>query len=82
MNRTLPLLLALLSILTGCQPSGRVSNLVALFTDFGSNDPYVAQLKGAIKTTSPSAEIMDLSHENAAFDIPTASSLDLTPPIP
>ena len=75
MNRTLPLLLALLSVLTGCQPSGRVTNLVALFTDFGSTDPYVAQLKGAIKTISPSAEIMDLSHENAAFDIPTASYL-------
>jgi len=75
MNRTLPLLLALFPLLAGCQPSGRVSNLVALFTDFGSSDPYVAQLKGAIKTISPSAEIMDLSHENGAFDIPSASYL-------
>ena len=73
MNRTLPLLLALFPLLAGCQPSGRVSNLVALFTDFGSSDPYVAQLKGAIKTISPSAEIMDLSHENGAFDISSAS---------
>ena len=75
MNRTLPLLLALFPLLAGCQPSGRVSNLVALFTDFGSSDPYVAQLKGAIKTISPSAEIMDLSHENGAFDILSASYL-------
>ena len=75
MNRTLPLLLALFPLLAGCQPSGRVSNLVALFTDFGSSDPYVAQLKGAIKTISPSAEIMDLSHENGAFDISSASYL-------
>jgi len=64
-NRTLPLLLALFPLLAGCQPSGRVSNLVALFTDFGSSDPYVAQLKGAIKTISPSAEIMDLLAKSA-----------------
>ena len=52
-----------------------MSNLIALFTDFGSGDPYVAQLKGAIKTIHPESEILDLSHENAAFDIATASYL-------
>ncbi|PAW69061.1 MAG: hypothetical protein B9S30_05525, partial [Verrucomicrobiia bacterium Tous-C5FEB] len=38
-------------------------------------DPYVAQLKGSIKTVSPTAEILDLSHANADFDIPAASYL-------
>jgi S-adenosylmethionine hydrolase len=52
-----------------------MTNLVALFTDFGPSDPYVAQLKGSIKTIAPSAELLDLSHANAAFDISTASYL-------
>jgi S-adenosylmethionine hydrolase len=50
-------------------------HLIALFTDFGPSDPYVGQLKGAIKTISPTAEILDLSHANAAFDISAASYL-------
>ena len=73
--RALLPLLALFPLLTGCQSSQRMTNLVALFTDFGSSDPYVAQLKGSIKTIAPSAELLDLSHSNAAFDISTASYL-------
>lgn len=73
--RTLLSLLALFPLLTGCQSSQRMTNLVALFTDFGPSDPYVAQLKGSIKTIAPSAELLDLSHSNAAFDISTASYL-------
>jgi len=75
MPRILPWLLALSPFFSGCQPSRPVNNLIALFTDFGSSDPYVAQLKGAIKTIAPSAEILDLSHANAAFDISAASYL-------
>ena len=75
MPRIFLLLVALSPWLAGCQSSHPVSNLVALFTDFGSGDPYVAQLKGAIKTIAPSSEILDLSHENAAFDISAASYL-------
>jgi len=73
--RSLLSLLALFPLLTGCQSSHRMTNLVALFTDFGPSDPYVAQLKGSIKTIAPSAELLDLSHSNAAFDISTASYL-------
>lgn len=73
--RTLLSLLALFPLLAGCQSSQRMTNLVALFTDFGPSDPYVAQLKGSIKTIAPSAELLDLSHSNAAFDISTASYL-------
>ena len=75
MPRALLSLLALFPLLTGCQSSQRMTNLVALFTDFGPSDPYVAQLKGSIKTIAPSAELLDLSHSNAAFDISTASYL-------
>lgn len=75
MPRSLLSLLALFPLLAGCQSSHRVTNLVALFTDFGPSDPYVAQLKGSIKTIAPSAELLDLSHSNAAFDISTASYL-------
>jgi len=73
--RSLLSLLALFPLLVGCQSSHRMTNLVALFTDFGPSDPYVAQLKGSIKTIAPSAELLDLSHSNAAFDISTASYL-------
>ena len=75
MPRSLLSLLALLPLLVGCQSSHRMTNLVALFTDFGPSDPYVAQLKGSIKTIAPSAELLDLSHSNAAFDISNASYL-------
>lgn len=75
MPRSLLSLLALFPLLVGCQSSQRMTNLVALFTDFGPSDPYVAQLKGSIKTIAPSAELLDLSHSNAAFDISTASYL-------
>lgn len=75
MPRSLLSLLALFPLLAGCQSSQRMSNIVALFTDFGPSDPYVAQLKGSIKTIAPSAELLDLSHSNAAFDISTASYL-------
>jgi len=69
------LLVTLSPFLSGCHSSRTMSNLVALFTDFGSGDPYVGQLKGAIKTIHPESEILDLSHENAAFDISVASYL-------
>lgn len=52
-----------------------MTNLVALYTDFGLNDPYVGQLKGAVKTINPAAELLDLSHDSSVFDISAASYL-------
>ncbi len=52
-----------------------MANLVALYTDFGINDPYVGQLKGAVKTVNPSAELLDLSHDSSVFDVSAASYL-------
>jgi len=70
------LLLALLSPwLTGCQSGPKMGNLVAFYTDFGINDPYVGQLKGAVKTVNPTAELLDLSHDSSVFDVSAAAYL-------
>jgi S-adenosylmethionine hydrolase len=37
--------------------------LIALLTDFGSRDHYVGTMKGVIKSISPDAEIVDITHE-------------------
>jgi S-adenosylmethionine hydrolase len=42
--------------------------LIALLTDFGTRDPYVAQVKGVIAMRCD-AEIVDLSHEIAPYDV-------------
>jgi S-adenosyl-L-methionine hydrolase (adenosine-forming) len=42
-------------------------SIVALLTDFGSRDPYVAAMKGVIASRSR-ATILDLSHEIEPFD--------------
>jgi len=74
--RPLFLLLGLLSPwLVGCQSGSKMTNLVALYTDFGINDPYVGQLKGAVKTINPTAELIDLSHDSSVFDVSAASYL-------
>ena len=43
--------------------------LVTLTTDFGSRDPYVAEMKAAILSISPEATIVDVTHEIAKFNI-------------
>jgi len=41
---------------------------VALLTDFGTRDPYVAAMKGVIASRTD-ADVHDLSHEVAPFDV-------------
>ena len=41
---------------------------IALLTDFGTRDPYVAAMKGVIASRT-SAPLFDLSHEIAPFDV-------------
>jgi len=43
--------------------------VIALFTDYGWEDPYVAQLKGVILTTYPNARILDLTHTVPPFNV-------------
>jgi S-adenosylmethionine hydrolase len=49
--------------------------VIALFTDFGTRDAYVAQLKGAILSIHPTAQLVDLTHEVDAFDVRAAAYL-------
>ncbi len=49
--------------------------ILALFTDFGTRDAYVAQLKGAILSLHPTAQLVDLTHEVDAFDVGAAAYL-------
>jgi S-adenosylmethionine hydrolase len=81
--------LAILLAMSGCNPppdsgSGTSSAppppvtaqpVIALFTDFGTTDPYVAQMKGAILTIDPTARLLDLTHDVTPFDVAQGSYL-------
>ncbi|HEU4886312.1 MAG TPA: SAM-dependent chlorinase/fluorinase, partial [Thermoanaerobaculia bacterium] len=41
---------------------------IALMTDFGTRDPYVAAMKGVLASRTD-APIVDLTHEIAPFDV-------------
>ncbi|MBA2339390.1 MAG: SAM-dependent chlorinase/fluorinase [Pyrinomonadaceae bacterium] len=43
--------------------------LITLLTDFGTNDIYVAAMKGAIYSVNPHARVVDLTHEITAHDV-------------
>lgn len=45
---------------------------IALLTDFGLRDHYVAVMKGVILSVHPAARIVDLSHEIASQDVTAA----------
>ena len=49
------------------------ATIFTLTTDFGLQDPYVGQLKGALLTGCPSATIVDLTHAIPAWDVVTAA---------
>lgn len=46
---------------------------IALLTDFGETDGFVGMVKGTIKRFAPQCEIIDISHNIAAFDIRAAA---------
>lgn len=43
--------------------------MIALLTDFGLKDPYVGQMKAVCLQHAPGAELVDISHDVAAFNI-------------
>ena len=43
--------------------------MITLTSDFGLEDPYVAEMKGAILTINPNATIIDITHEVEKFNI-------------
>ena len=49
--------------------------IIALFTDFGVRDAYVAQMKGAILSIDTGLTVVDLNHEVTAFDVRQAAYL-------
>lgn len=83
--------LALLLVMTACNPPPNGSGggggtpapsakpasqpVIALLTDFGTIDPYVAQMKGAILTVDPDARLLDLIHDVTPFDVAQGSYL-------
>jgi hypothetical protein len=55
--------------------SMQATSVIALFTDFGTRDAYVAQMKGAILQINLHAQLIDLNHEVMPFDIRAAAYL-------
>ncbi len=51
-------------------------NAIALLTDFGAQDWFVASMKGVILSVNPQATIVDINHNVAAGDI-TAAAFNL-----
>ena len=49
--------------------------VITLLTDFGTADPYVAEMKGVLLTRAPGATLVDLSHGVAPGQIRTAAYL-------
>lgn len=47
--------------------------LVALLTDFGARDSYVAEVHLAIRRAVPSARVIDVAHELPPFDLAAAA---------
>jgi len=52
---------------------GNEPTIITLTTDFGLQDPYVGQLKGAVLKGCPTATIVDLTHAIPAWDVVTAA---------
>ena len=44
-------------------------SIISLLSDFGSKDPYVAEMKAVILSINPQASIIDITHEIRKFDI-------------
>ena len=49
--------------------------VIGLFTDYGWDDPYVAQLKGVVVTINPDARLLDITHSVTPFNIIEGSYL-------
>lgn len=60
-------------IILACSSSLRWSALrrpvVGLLSDFGLNDPYVAEMKAVILSICEDAQIVDISHGIEKFDV-------------
>ncbi|HSF42458.1 MAG TPA: SAM-dependent chlorinase/fluorinase, partial [Thermoanaerobaculia bacterium] len=49
--------------------------ILTLLTDFGTEDYYVAAVKGTVLSRAPGTEIVDVSHQVPPGDVETAAFL-------
>lgn len=63
------LLLAMIALSSTTSAQAATPPVIALFTDYGWEDPYVAQLKGVILTIDPNARLLDLTHTVTPFNV-------------
>lgn len=66
--------------LNGCKSSKKATEVqveptIALLTDYGTADVFVAEMKGAILTINPKVNIIDLTHEIESFNVTQAAYL-------
>src|SRR5258708_7667826 len=43
--------------------------IITLTTDFGTDSPFVAAMKGVLLSINPAARLIDLSHDIPPFDV-------------
>lgn len=66
---TVGIALAMLGLMPAPTAHAAPPPVIALFTDYGWDAPYVSQLKGAILTINPNAHLLDLTHNVPPFNI-------------
>ena len=62
---------ALVFAMIGLSPASpaHAEPIIGLITDYGWDDPYVAQLKGVIVTINPNARLLDITHTVTPFNV-------------
>jgi S-adenosylmethionine hydrolase len=65
----LALLVITMTGLSPVSPARGAAPVIGLFTDYGWDDPYVAQLKGSIVTIDPDARLLDITHNVSPFNV-------------
>jgi hypothetical protein len=63
------LVLALIGLSPASSAHASSPPVIGLFTDYGWDDPYVAQLKGVILTLNPNARLLDITHTVTPFNV-------------
>jgi S-adenosylmethionine hydrolase len=67
--------LLVIAMMASLPALSRGAPVIGLFTDYGWDDPYVAQVKGAILTISPNARLVDLTHSVTSANMLESSYL-------
>jgi hypothetical protein len=63
------LVLAMIGLSPASSAHAAPQPVIGLFTDYGWDDPYVAQLKGVILTLNPGARLLDITHTVTPFNV-------------